>query len=287
MDKIASLREPMNMPDPHFPIKVHRIHVEEHGKLLFPHHWHEHMEFLFFVAGEASISCSSVPIGVQAGDLIVVNSNELHNGVGLSDNLLYYAVIADLSLLFGQTADAVQTRFITPIIQNRLLFRNKIENDEEIRSCMRSLIHEIEERRFGYELSIKSYLYRLLALLLRHHVATELTPQDYQNRLLNLERFAPVFRHIETHFDQELSVAQLAQLTRLSRFHFSRLFKELTGRTITEYINMTRIDKAEHLLRSTSLTVSEIAAAAGFRDIYYFSRTFKKYKNAPPSALRK
>jgi len=287
LERPASLKEPMDMPDPHFPIKVHRIHCSRSGASLFPPHWHEHMEFLFFQRGEASISCSSSAIPVKAGDLIVVNSNELHSGVSLSDDLLYYAVIADISLLYSQSADAVQTKFMAPITQNRLLFRSKIESDEAVQSCMRSLIEEMERREFGYELSIKSCLYRLLAILVRGHVANVLTAHDYEARTAGLERLSPVLAYIETHYGEPLSVDLLARQTGLSRYHFSRLFKQLTGRTIMEYVNLTRINKAEALLLGTALTVSEIAAATGFNDLYYFSKTFKKYKNVPPSELRK
>jgi transcriptional regulator GlxA family with amidase domain len=73
----------------------------------------------------------------------------------------------------------------------------------------------------------------------------------------------------------------------LSRFHFSRLFKELTGRSVTEYVNGIRIGRAEYLLYNTTMTVSEIALAAGFHDIYYFSRIFKKFKNVAPTEMRK
>jgi AraC-like DNA-binding protein len=287
MEKPASLREPMDMPNPHFPIKVHRCTADWHGQIIFPHHWHEHLEFLYFVAGEASIECGSSTITAKAGDLIVVNSNELHYGISLSQNLSYYALITDISLLQSQTADAVEMKFITPITQNRLLFTNHITNDEAIQSCMLSLVHELESHELGYELAIKSYLYWLLTMLLRSHVNTVLSPDDYVERIKNLERFAPIFQYIETNYEDKLHVELLAGMAGLSRYHFSRLFKELSGRTITEYINLTRINKSEYLLLNTPLTISEIALASGFNDIYYFSRTFKKYKKAPPSEIRR
>jgi AraC-like DNA-binding protein len=285
-DKYESLREPMDMPDPHFPIKVHRNTFDQQGVVTFPHHFHEHLEFLYFVRGEASIECGSSTIHAAPGDLVVVNSNELHYGISLSGDLFYYALIADISLLHSQSVDAAETKFITPITQNRLLLRNHISGDEQAEACVLSIIEELGQREFGYELAVKSELYRLLTLLLRGHVATVLTQDEYDERMKNIERFAPVFQYIENHYKDELSVDMLARITRLSRFHFSRLFKELSGRTVTEYITMTRLNKADYLLRHSPLTISEIAAAAGFNDIYYFSRTFKKHKKVGPSALR-
>lgn len=281
-----SLRETMTMPNPHFPIKVHRTIYNQAGVVLFPHHWHEHLEFLFVESGEAIFECGSTPINAKPGDLIVVNSNELHYGVSVTSKLVYYVLIADISLLHSGSLDAAETKFIAPITQNRILLRNLIRGDQKTISCMHDLIDELQRRDFGYELAIKSELYRLMTLLLRGHVATVLTKDEYAERMKNVERFEPVFRYIAEHYMDELSVDLLCGIAGLSRYHFSRLFKELTGRTVTEYITAARLDKADHLLRNTPLTVTEVAAASGFNDIYYFSRTFKKHKKVSPSQLR-
>ncbi|GAB6926458.1 AraC family transcriptional regulator [Paenibacillus sp. JCM 10914] len=281
-----TLREPMTMPDPQFPIKVHRCDYAGRGQVLFNHHWHEHLEFLYFVSGEATLECGSSTFNVKAGDLIVVNRNELHYGISLSEHLFYYALIADFSLLQSHSLDAPEMKFITPITQNRMLFANQI-NGDDARASMLAIVKELEAREFGYELAIKSELYRLLTLLLRGYVATVLTQDEYVERMKNVERFAPIFKYIEEHYREELSVELLSGMAGLSRYHFSRLFKEISGRTVTEYVNETRLNRADFLLRSSPLTVSEIATATGFKDIYYFSRTFKKYKQMAPSALRK
>jgi AraC-like DNA-binding protein len=286
MEKSDALREPMPMPDPSFPIKLHTIKVQEVGKTLFTHHWHEHIELLYFISGNATIECGSTPLQTEIGDLIVVNSNELHYGICTSANLFYYAMIIDISLLHSHSPDAVETKFITPISQNRILFQNQISKDEDITACMVILIREMETRELGYELSIKSHLYHLLTLLVRKYVASLTDIDDYHDRLRDLERLAPVFRHIDDHYKDKLTVQQLADQTGLSRFHFSRLFKKLTDKSLIEYINLIRINKSEQLLQHTRMNISEIALATGFNDIYYFSRTFKRLKKVSPTQWR-
>lgn len=286
LDKQEALREPMDMPDPHFPIKVHQVRCGLTGKVLFPHHWHEHIEFIYIVSGEAAVECGPAPIHARPGDLIVANSNELHYGACLSPDLFYYALILDPVLLHSHAPDAAETKFIGPIRQNRLLFRNLIRNDKATADCLQAIVRELNAREFGYELAVKSELYRMLALLLRGHVATVLTRDEYAERLKNVQRFEPVFAYIDAHYRDGLTVDHLASIAGLSRYHFSRLFKDICGRTITEHITSVRLDKADHLLRTTPMTVTEIASACGFNDIYYFSRTFKKYKQVPPSAVR-
>lgn len=280
------LREPMDMPDPQFPVKMHKEQIDRASFVLFPHHWHEHLELLFIEKGEALFECGRTPIAVRPGDLVVVNSNELHYGVSRSDDLLYYAIIIDPALLDSASPGAAETKFIAPIRQNRLLLRNHIRGDRRITECTLSIIRELELREFGYELAVKAGLFRLLALLLRGHGATVLSQAEQSRRIRTVERFAPVLRHIDTYYRQPVTVEELAELAGLSRYHFSRLFKELTGHTVSEYVNAVRLDRAEYMLRHTALTVSQIASATGFSDLYYFSRTFKKHKKATPSSIR-
>lgn len=287
MNHPEALREPMPMPDPYFPFKIHPCSKVKNGATLFPHHWHEHLEFLYCTSGKAMIECNSIPLTIEAGDLVVVNSNELHYGVSISDDLLYYAMIVDISFLHSHSPDAVETKFITPISQNRILFQNRISNDQEINSCMVSLIYELEVKEPGYELSIKSHLYRILTILFRQYVAPTESINEYKVRIKNLERFTPILSYIAENYQDPLSVSLLASMAGLSRFHFSRIFKELTNKTVTEYINIIRINKSEFLLRNTPMNISEIALATGFSDIYYFSKVYKKIKKEPPSQLRK
>ncbi|MFC0391777.1 helix-turn-helix domain-containing protein [Paenibacillus mendelii] len=287
LEKLLSHREPMDMPDPLFPIKLHRTHANEYGSLLFNHHWHEHIEFLFFIEGEAMIECNSERLYVSAGDLVVLNSTDLHHGINLSDNLFYFAVIADPSLLHSRSVDAVEMKYITPITQNRISFQNKITNDPEINSCIRSLIEEYEKREYGYELAVKSDLYRLLSILLRKYIVRLLKPNEYELRRKNLERFDPIYEYIEENYQSKIMVEDLAKQVNMSRFYFCRLFKEITNKTISEYVNFVRINKSEYLLRNTSMSISEIALATGFNDIYYFSRLFKTYKKVSPSKIRR
>lgn len=282
----AALREPMDMPDPHFPIKLHHCEYREKGQTLFPPHFHEHMEILYFVHGEAEIECNSQVTHAKAGDLIILNSNDLHYGINLSGDLLYNALIADFSLLQSPSPDAVETKFITPMTQNNVMFRNHITDDEELRGAFELIKDEFCNRELGYELAIKSSMYRMLTILFRKYVAEYMPLSVFNSRTKNLTRFAPVFKYIEEHYLEELSVEQLARMANLSRFHFSRLFSELTNKTVTDYINQFRINKSEYLLRNTEMTISEVALAAGYNDISYFSRTFKKYKHVPPSSIR-
>ncbi|KUJ67621.1 AraC family transcriptional regulator [Streptomyces albus subsp. albus] len=71
-----------------------------------------------------------------------------------------------------------------------------------------------------------------------------------------------------------------------SRYHFVRAFKAVYGSTPGQYLSRRRIERAEELLRSANLTVTEICTLVGFSSLGTFSASFKKQTGLTPSAYR-
>lgn len=92
---------------------------------------------------------------------------------------------------------------------------------------------------------------------------------------------------IHFHYSDPLSLEILAEANAVSTSYLSTLFHKETGKTITNYINETRINRSLLLLNTTTLSVSEIASQCGFSDANYYTRTFKKSKGITPMAYRK
>jgi AraC-like DNA-binding protein len=244
------------------------------------------MEFLYFLKGSADVYCNSVPINAKAGDLVIVNSNELHAGENTSGELDYICIIIGVSHLHGAIVDPVETKYITPIEKNLILFENKIRGIENVAACIKQIAAEYKTKMIGYELEIKSNIYHLLALLMRNHVKKILTKNQYRLRIRNLERFKCIFEYMDNNFTEELTIEKLSRMVNLSSFHFCRLFKEITGKTLSEYVNGIRISNAEKLLLNPDLSVSEIAELSGYSDINYFSRMFKRHRKMSPTRFR-
>ncbi len=256
-----------------FPISISVSNFNKHGNV-FPNHWHDHLEFLYIINGKGIIECNSISYNVKPGDLVVVNSRELHCGYSLSDFFMYYCIIVDPVLLQSSNADACNIKYINPITRNLLIFNNLISEDKEILDCINEILSEYDMQKIGYELSIKSDIYKTLVLLMRNHVRNTVDKNIYELRKKELERLRPVLEYIENNYSKQINGLELSKLCNISRYHFCHLFKEMTGKTVTEYINNIRINKAVELLFSTSLNITEISLATGFNDINYFIRIF-------------
>ena len=85
---------------------------------------------------------------------------------------------------------------------------------------------------------------------------------------------------------EALGVGDVAEALGLSKNYFGQLFKSETGSTVSEYLNLLRIDQAKKLLRQTNLKIYEIAYKTGFSDHFYFSIVFKKLVGISPKEYR-
>jgi AraC-like DNA-binding protein/NAD(P)H-dependent FMN reductase len=88
------------------------------------------------------------------------------------------------------------------------------------------------------------------------------------------------------YWDQNLSLDTVANVVFMSRYHFSRKFRQETGRRFIDYLIMLRMTEARKLLIDTNWTVTAIAAAVGYRDLSNFERSFKKLFGTQPSQYR-
>ncbi len=110
----------------------------------------------------------------------------------------------------------------------------------------------------------------------------------YKESNLN-EKFAEVSEYIFGHYQEDISVEDLARKFRMSYSYFAAKFKEYYGQTCKEMILAVRLQKAEDLLRFTDFDLTYISQETGFCDCSHFIKAFKqkygvtprKYRNSP------
>ena len=86
--------------------------------------------------------------------------------------------------------------------------------------------------------------------------------------------------------NRQITLDETAEHVHLHPSYFSTLFKQSTGSSFKEYLNMVRIEESKRLLANTDFSIIDIAIAAGFEDQSYFSKVFKKYTGITPKQYR-
>jgi AraC family transcriptional regulator of arabinose operon len=102
-------------------------------------------------------------------------------------------------------------------------------------------------------------------------------------------RYAVIDRaaeHLRTHIDDDVSVTELAAMSRLSGSHFAALFKSRIGYPALRYQTQLRMARARELLDITDQSIAAVAAATGYPDSLYFARQFKKVHGVTPFGYR-
>ena len=96
-------------------------------------------------------------------------------------------------------------------------------------------------------------------------------------------RFKPLFKYIEEHLTEDLSLADLAKVANLHPTYFSDLFHKTVGIRPIEFLHRRKVERAQILMLAHGTSVKETAYHLGFSDPAYFSRLFRKYTGMSPS----
>ena len=101
------------------------------------------------------------------------------------------------------------------------------------------------------------------------------------------QKIYDIASYIHAHYAEPLSLDLLAQQFYISSCYLSHQFKAITGFTLTEYIQMTKVRNVQSLLINTRIPITDAALSCGFTSFSQFNRVFQRYIGMSPSQYRK
>jgi len=244
-------------------------------------HFHNEFELIQILDGKLKVKTDHSDFSGQTGDIIFIGSRVPHQTGTFPD-------CPTKILLIQFDPKQIQDNYLLKLMgQNNQEFQVFQKNQplyEEISSILHQLSREYANKELGYKLYLRAWLYTLLGFLTRNRI---ILGENWEQKQQLIQKISPLIEYVEQHYSQDISLETAGNLLNLHPAYFCKIFKQATGKTFTNYLNLVRVSKAEDLLIFTDKSVTEIACETGFSNIQYFNRIFKSVHGRTPSDFRK
>jgi len=258
-----------------------------------PVHRPDHLEIVIFESGTLGYEVEDDCCEVRKNDILVVGDRIRHRCLPLnaSHTRARTVVLSFLPEAVHQGAPLGDDfQYLMPFSTYGSAIPNVIPARAGISRAVLDLVErvrrEIPLETLQSRLAIRTYLKMILLMLVEHCSEYGDARAAFRKQNEARERIAPVFEHLQRHYDEPVRVTDAARLCALSVCCFMTLFKDVTGQSFVAYLNGYRVSKAQALLSTTDKPLSEISLEAGFCTQSYFGMVFRRITGMTPLAYR-
>ncbi len=251
-------------------------------------HVHSEYEIYYLLEGSRNYFIGNQTYHVQKGNLVVVNRYQMHktSSTGQPAHTRYLIEFIDESFsgFFNALCNISLADFFS---QNQgILELNKAEQ-RKVESILSALTEDAASTEALHEVSFKMRLCELLIMIIRCRSKDRQFSQAKAVDTPKHQKVHEVASFIEERYMQPLSLEDLSSHFYINKSYLSRIFKEVTGFTTSEYINVLRIKTAQKLLVESNLSINQIAHSLGYESRTYFERVFRNHTETSPLRFRK
>lgn len=255
-------------------------------RLLNYPHVHDEMEVIYLLSGSISVLVMDDDITLFSGDILFINRLAAHHFYSISPDAEY--ILFQFKPHVSYNSKKIDIKYLKPFYHtNSFTYHVSSSTDEsnpDFSECIRQ-IYEHSSSGFAFELMLQSLLIKLLFLFYKKNIFSN-NEKELSDRAKAIKRIAKLQEYIEAHYASELTVSFACEFVGLDYHYFSRVFKQETGKTFVEYVNMIRILHAQQMLSKTNYPVIYVAQSVGFPNITYFNRIFKNHCGLTPRQYR-
>lgn len=262
-----------------FPMTVNHDDLWSFEGKNVPIHWHNDLEINLIREGEAVFQVYQKSYRVRTGEGFLLNRNVPHSCSSPgNEHVRYSTILVRPDFLYGDFGSDVERKCFQPFLQNSAIpciyLTGFDENGKEILQKLNQVEEAFDRKRFCYKLKIKGLLCEAFAMILYGHrqELTKFVPANLQE----LERLEKMLNYLNMHFTEVISLQDLADQVHLSREVCCRLFKKMTGKTITGYLEEYRVNKSFSLVQSGQYSMTQITEMVGFSNPSRFASAFRK-----------
>ncbi len=244
-------------------------------------------EVYYLLEGERCYFIGTKIYHLKQGSLVFIRRNVIHKTdlvrEAHHDRILLEISHSYLESVFSSTGELALPDFFR---NDCIILSLKSEEQDFITALLLAIGRELRAKGCGFRLLAKSLVAELFVFARRLETKTiDAAPVRTDNpRHRQIEQIAC---YIAENCCSPLSLNSVAEHFYMNKCYLSRIFKEITGFTVNGYLHARRIQKARSLLIQDSMNISEISEAAGYENLTYFERVFKKHTGMSPLEYRK
>lgn len=264
---------PVNIVIPDYGVFVFESHHTKNFRMqadVWPFH-----KFCWVSSGRGLVVVGDERYPIEQGNVLILPKGTRHQFVdSMNEPLTLSMTCFTTSVVDGEPAF---NRFFENHQVSDVLVASNAFYQNQIRQLFRAMLREQSEKLPGYAAAISANLISTLVHVLRGCVplAASQSSRDFA--------ISGIIDYLKSNFDKPVRIDDLAQLCGISRRRFCDLFKERTGSSVVNYVNAKRIAYAQERLRETG-HIAYACHEAGFRELGYFYRVFKRYTGVTPKA---
>ncbi|NLP15435.1 MAG: AraC family transcriptional regulator [Clostridiales bacterium] len=251
-------------------------------------HFHNEYEIYYLLNGERYYFIEKQIYHVKKGSLVFIDRNQIHKTVGVNSNYHDRILILISADEIGPILDLCDNFEVASFFNKNYGIIDLNEAGQKyVEGLLFFIIREMKMKQSNYDFIVKMKLAELLIYGTRCKSGENSTLINAPVETEKYKKINEIAKFISENYHESISLANIAEDFYISKCYLSRIFKEVTGFTVNEYINITRIKRAQQLLEQSEYNITEIADIVGYESITYFEKVFKKFLETSPLKYRK
>ncbi len=235
-------------------------------------HSHAYAELFYFTMGNGTLQIANETISLSPHDCFLVNPHVMHTELSSATDPLEYIVIGLKRVSFHGSNREPRYAIVGDRANQRVLL-----------PYFQDILRELSLTRAGYLEACASIL-DVLLIKIDRTTHMDVSPADSEQVP---SACAAAKRYIDKHFQEPITLEDLAQQAGISKYYLSRTFHGCYGVSPMQYLGQRRVLEARHLLSTTDHSQDVIAMLAGFSSPSYFTQAFKRVTGMNPSDFRR